>query len=125
VGRAGRDGEAGRARVIGRVHIGRFYGPREIPAALPTRYHGANDGNYSLEATAHAIVSVWLVEYDSSGGLYYTLGSSTADPFLDAAGGLLPNFTRFSLQISPVVRGAPWEIERATPMSLNEVMNLR
>lgn len=68
---------------------------------------------------------MWLVEYDSSGGLYYTLGSSTADPFLDAAGGLLPNFTRFSLQISPVVRGAPWEIERATPMSLNEVMNLR
>jgi archaellin len=63
-------------------------------------------------------------DYDDDAGLYYTLGSPAADPFVDEASDLLGEFTRFSLEISPV-RGAPLSIERTTPQSLNEVMNLR
>jgi archaellin len=89
-------------------------------------FAGANDGDFSLEATEHAILSVWLVEYDydNDAGLYYTLGSTNADSFLDAGENLRGNFTQFTLEMSPV-RGAPLQIERTTPQSLNEVMTLR
>jgi archaellin len=89
-------------------------------------FAGANDGDFSLEATEHAILSVRLVEYDydNDAGLYYTLGSTNADSFLDAGENLRGNFTQFTLEMSPV-RGAPLQIERTTPQSLNEVMTLR
>jgi archaellin len=94
--------------------------------AWAVSFAGANDGDFSLEATEHVILSVWLVEYDydNDAGLYYMLGSTNADPLLGAGGNLRGNFTQFTLERSPV-RGAPLQIERTAPQSLNEVMNLR
>ena len=60
--------------------------------AWSVSFTGASDGDYSLEAMEHAILSVWLVadDYGDTSGLCYTLGSSTADPFLDVEADLLP-----------------------------------
>ena len=95
-------------------------------AAWTVAFSGANDGDHSLEPTERAVISVWLVEYnyDNTNGLYYTLGLTTADPFIDTKAGLLGNFDPFTLEMSPV-QGAPLVVEKVVPQSLNAIMNLR
>ena len=108
--------------VVSYMDSGRVVGE----AAWTVRFTGANDGDYSLEATERATVTVWLVEYeyDTTRGLYYTLGGGATDPFADDTASLLTKYESFSLGVSPVA-GAPLQIERVAPQSLNTIMNLR
>jgi flagellin FlaB len=94
--------------------------------AWTVAFSGANDGDFSLEPTERAVITVWLVDYsyDNTAGLYYNLGTDKNDPFLDASGELLGKFNPFSLQFSPV-QGTPLVIEKIVPQSLNDIMNLR
>ena len=92
--------------------------------AWTVAFSGKNDGDFSLEPTERAVITIWLVEYDWDNVLYYNLGTDSTDPFIDAAGDLLKNFDSFSLEITPV-RGAPLSIEKVVPQSLNDIMNLR
>lgn len=94
-------------------------------AAWTVSFSGAEDGDFSLEPAERATLTVWLVEYDYdvSGGLYYRLGADADDPFIDDAGGLLGKYKPFTLEISPV-RGAPFQVDRVTPQSLNAIINL-
>ena len=95
-------------------------------AAWTVAFSGANDGDFSLEPTERAVLTVWLVDYpyNASAGLYYNLGTDSTDPFFDASADLLGNFDSFSVEISPV-QGTPLFIEKVIPQSLNEIMNLR
>jgi archaeal flagellin FlaB len=94
--------------------------------AWTVAFSGANDGDFSLEATEKAVLTVWLVEYDydNTAGLYYNLGGGSSDPYLDSLATLLGNFDPFTLEISPV-QGAQLTIEKVVPQSLNSIMNLR
>jgi archaeal flagellin FlaB len=93
--------------------------------AWTVEFSGTNDGDFSLEASERALLTVWLVEYeyDPTAGLYYSLGGGAADPFLDDVVDLLGAHESFSLEVSPV-RGAPFQVERVTPQSLNPILNL-
>ena len=93
--------------------------------AWTTAFSGNNDGDYSLEATERAVLTLWLVEYDydNTRGLWYNLGAGASDPFIDTVGGLLRNFDSFSMEISPV-QGAPLVVERVVPQAINPIMNL-
>ena len=94
--------------------------------AWTVAFRGANDGDFSLEATERAVLTIWLVEYnyDATAGLYYRLGTDNSDPFIDKTADLLGNFEPFTLEISPV-QGAPLNIEKIVPQSLQSIMNLR
>ena len=94
--------------------------------AWTVAFSGTNDGDYSLEPTEKAVITVWLVDYPYhvTAGLYYKLGTDASDPFIDATADLLGNFNNFSLEISPV-QGTPLTIEKVIPQSLNPIMNLR
>jgi flagellin FlaB len=87
-------------------------------------FSGTNDGDYSLEATEKAILTMWLVRYEFDGALYYTLGTGSTDPFIDSEPELLRNFEPFTMEIAPV-QGAQLTIEKVVPQSLNDIMNLR
>ena len=89
-------------------------------------FSGPNDGDFSLEPTEKAVLTVWLNDYkfDATDGLYYALGTDTTDPFIDASASLLKNYNSFALEISPV-QGTPLTIEKVIPQSLNPIMNLR
>ena len=93
--------------------------------AWTVMFSGSNDGDYSLEPTEKAEVTVWLVtyDYDSVAGLYYTLGGGPADPFADDAASLLTNFQPFTLEVSPV-QGAQLSLDRVAPQALTPIMNL-
>jgi archaellin len=93
--------------------------------AWTVRFAGSSDGDYSLEQTERAEVTVWLVEYeyDTGAGLYYTLGGGSSDPFADDEDSLLTKYERFSLEVSPV-KGAPLQVERIAPQALEPIMNL-
>ena len=95
-------------------------------AAWTVAFSGSNDGDFSLEPTERAVITVWLQDYkyDATDGLYYALGTDITDPFFDTAADLLGNFDPFSIEISPV-QGTPLFIEKVVPQSLNDVMNLR
>jgi flagellin FlaB len=95
-------------------------------AAWTVTFSGSNDGDFSLEPTEKAIISVWTVEYtyDNDARLYYHLGTGANDSFIDTKAELLANYDNFSLEVSPV-QGAPLVIEKIIPQSLNEIMNLR
>ena len=95
-------------------------------AAWTVAFSGTNDGDFSLEPTEKAVLTVWLndYKYDATSGLYYALGTDTTDPFIDASADLLTNYNTFSLEISPV-QGTPLVIEKVIPQSLNPIMNLR
>jgi flagellin FlaB len=99
---------------------------RILDMAWTVAFSGANDGDFSLEATERAVVTMWLVEYnyDNAAGLYYTLGANTSDPFIDAKTSLLGNFDPFTMEVSPV-QGAQLTLEKVIPQSLNSIMNLR
>lgn len=94
--------------------------------AWTVAFSGANDGDFSLEATERAVLTIWLVEYDydNTAGLYYNLGTNTSDPYIDTQAELLGKFDSFTIEISPV-QGAQLTIEKVVPQSLNAIMNLR
>ena len=52
------------------------------------------------------------------------MGTDETDPFIDTQEDLLTRFSSFSISISPV-QGAPLQMERVIPQSLNEIMDLR
>lgn len=93
--------------------------------AWTAEFSGDNDGDFSLEPTERGTVILWLVEYeyDDVRGLYYTLGAGPSDPFIDTEEGLLGRYQTFSVSVSPV-QGAPLQMERTVPQSLNEIMDL-
>ena len=95
-------------------------------AAWTVAFSGSNDGDFSLEPTERAVLTLWLADYkyNNTHGLYYVLGTDTTDPFFDGSADLLGNFDPFSIEISPV-QGTPLVIEKVIPQSLNDVMNLR
>ena len=95
-------------------------------AAWTVEFSGSSDGDFSLEPTERAVITIWLSDYKfhATDGLYYTLGTNATDPFFDVSGDLLGNFDPFSVEISPV-QGTPLFIEKVVPQSLNDVMNLR
>ena len=94
--------------------------------AWTASFSGANDGDFSLEPTERGSLNLWLVDYqyDDTRGLYYTMGTDETDPFIDRQEDLLTRFSSFSISISPV-QGAPLQMERVIPQSLNEIMDLR
>ncbi|MCI0816171.1 MAG: hypothetical protein J4N29_03890 [Chloroflexi bacterium] len=94
--------------------------------AWTVTFRGTNDGDFSLEPTETAVLTVWLQDYryDEAHGLYYALGTDTTDPFIDTSAGLLTNYNTFTLEISPV-QGTPLVVEKVIPQSLNPIMNLR
>ena len=94
--------------------------------AWTAAFVGTNDGDFSLEPTERAVITIWLVEYnyDNTAGLFYTLGAGATDPFIDTKAELLSNFAPFTLGITPV-QGAPLALEKVVPQSLNDIMNLR
>ena len=94
--------------------------------AWTVAFSGSNDGDFSLEPTERAVLTMWLQDYkyDAIHGLYYALGTDITDPFLDTEADLLGNFDLFSIEISPV-QGTPLFIEKVVPQSLNDIMNLR
>ena len=94
--------------------------------AWTASFSGANDGDFSLEATERGSLSLWLVDYqyDNVRGLYYTMGTDDTDPFIDNQADLLTRFSSFSISVSPV-QGAPLQMERVIPQSLNPIMDLR
>ena len=92
-------------------------------------FTGSNDGDFSLEPTEKAVITVWLqnLSWDANvpvDGLFYRTGTDSTDPFIDATGGLLQRFDVFSVQLTPVL-GTPLFIEKIIPQSLNPIMNLR
>ena len=95
-------------------------------AAWTVAFSGTNDGDFSLEPTEKAVLTVWLADYkyDVTDGLYYALGTDTTDPFIDASADLLTAYNTFALEVSPV-QGTPLVIEKVIPQSLNPIMNLR
>ena len=95
-------------------------------AVWTVEFSGTNDGDFSLEPTEKAILTIWLndYKYDATHGLYYALGTDTTDPFFDTAAELLTNYNTFALEISPI-QGTPLVVEKVIPQSLNPVMNLR
>ena len=82
-------------------------------AAWTVEFSGSSDGDFSLEPTERAVITVWLQDYkyDATDGLYYALGTGINDPFFDTAADLLGNFDPFSIEISPV-QGTPLFIEK-------------
>ena len=94
--------------------------------AWTVAFSGANDGDFSLESTERAIITVWLNDYkfDATAGLFYALRTDATDPFFDSSTDLLGKFDAFSLEVQPVL-GAPLFIEKVIPQSLNDIMNLR
>jgi flagellin FlaB len=88
-------------------------------------FSGANDGDYSLEGTERAVLTIWLVDYryDPVAGLYYTLGDDDTDPFIDGQNNLLGSTRAFTIELLPPV-GAPVSIEKIVPQGLNPVMDL-
>ena len=94
--------------------------------AWTAEFVGNNDGDFSLEPTERAVLTIWLVEYDydPTDGLFYNLGTDSSDPFIDINTQLLKNFDPFTLGITPV-QGAPLSLEKVVPQSLNQIMNLR
>ena len=94
--------------------------------AWTVAFSGSNDGDFSLEPTERAVLTIWLVEYDydNTNGLWYNLGTDATDPFIDAQANLLGNFDPFTLELQPV-QGAGLVIEKVVPQSLNSIMNLR
>ncbi len=94
--------------------------------AWTVAFTGADDGDFALEATERAVITMWLVDYsyDPTVGLYYRMGSGLGDPFIDDKDDLLLNFNAFSLELSPI-QGAPIFIEKVIPQGLSQIMNLR
>lgn len=102
-------------------------------AAWTVAFTGNSDGDFSLEATEKAVITVWLQNYKwdagatgttDAPGLFYKLGTDATDKFIDTSGTLLSNFDSFSVELSPV-QGSPLFIEKVVPQSLNPIMNLR
>ena len=95
--------------------------------AWTVTFPGSSDGDFSLELTEKAIISVWLQDYEYStalGANYYRLGTNTSDPFIDTSANLLGRFDVFSIELSPI-QGAPLLVEKVAPQALNPIMNLR
>ena len=93
--------------------------------AWTTAFTGSDDGDYSLESTEKATITIYLVDYkyDATAGLYYDLGAGTSDPFMDTSANLLTAYQRFGLELIPV-QGNALSIEKVAPQSLNDIMNL-
>lgn len=94
--------------------------------AWTASFIGANDGDNSLEPTERGRIDIWLVEYnyDPGRGLYYTIGVDDKDPYIDTQANLLSRFNPFSITIAPI-QGAPLQMERIIPQSINDIMDLR
>ena len=93
--------------------------------AWTAAFSGANDGDFSLESTEKATLTIYLVDYkyDATAGLYYDLGEGDSDSFMDSSANLLTAYQRFGLEIIPV-QGNALAIEKVAPQSLNDIMNL-
>lgn len=93
--------------------------------AWTTAFTGSDDGDFSLESTEKATITIYLVDYkyDATAGLYYDLGAGTSDPFMDTSANLLTAYQRFGLELIPV-QGNALSIEKVAPQSLNDIMNL-
>lgn len=79
-----------------------------------------SDGDYLLENTEKATVTVWLQNYN---GTIYSNGSGNNDPFIDSNSNHLKSNGKFHLQVMPP-SGATLLVERRTPAYLNPVMPL-
>lgn len=77
-------------------------------------------GNYLLENTEKAIITVWLQNYD---GTSYSNGSGAGDPFIDSNDNHLKTNDTFNIQIMPP-KGATLTIQKTTPAYLSPIMRL-
>jgi flagellin-like protein len=94
--------------------------------AWTVEFLGDCSDDYILEDNETAAINVWLVNYlwDSTNSqIYYSLGSSSADEFMQTASTLLKTKTEFKLEITPP-GGATYPLARTTPASLSSVMYL-
>ena len=79
-------------------------------------------GNYLLENTEKAIITVWLQNYNGSTATYSN-GSGSGDPFIDSNDNHLKTNDTFNIQILPP-KGAALTIQKTTPAYLSPVMRL-
>ena len=84
---------------------------------------GKHSDDYLLENNEKAVITVWLVDYDGTNGVY-KLGAGAADPFIDSAANLVGANHTFTLEVKPP-NGATLNIERTTPAYLDTVMDLQ
>ena len=89
-------------------------------AAWTVDFIGKNNGDYLLESGEQAVITVWLVNYESSA---YELGGGASDPFIDAEGNLLGTYDTFTIEVKGE-KGAALIQERSLPARLDAVMDL-
>lgn len=82
--------------------------------------YGTGAGDYLLQNSEKATITVWLHNYD---GTTYSNGTNTDDPFLDSNGAHLKTSSMFQLQIMPPA-GATLLLEKRTPAYLDAMMRL-
>jgi flagellin-like protein len=91
-------------------------------AAWTVSFIGSNDGDYILEGTEKAEVTVWLQQEDVTNSLW-DLGTDSSNPFIDSATELFRTRSEFSLQIT--AGGAVLTVAKTSPSSLDLVMLLQ
>ena len=82
--------------------------------------YGGGTGDYLLENSERATVTIWLQDYD---GTNWSNGSGSDDPFIDSNGEHLKSSSAFSIQIMPP-SGATMLIKKRTPAYLHDIMRL-
>lgn len=92
---------------------------RKTDARWTVEFVGGSNGDYLLDEGEAAEITVWLHEYDATGGTY-SLGSDTSD-FLATRLGINGNFT---VELDSGA-GATVQLERDIPARLTPVLNLR
>jgi len=95
--------------------------------AWTVEFLGNNNGDYILDSTESAKITVWLVNYEwdsTNSMLYYSLGTGTSSRFVTSPNLTLGANTKFKLEVTPPA-GATYPVERTTPATLTSVMYLR
>jgi len=82
--------------------------------------YGGGTGDYLLENSERATITVWLQNYD---GTNWSNGTGFDDPFIDSNGAHLKSSSTFSIQIMPP-SGATMLIKKQTPAYLHDIMRL-
>ncbi len=82
--------------------------------------YGAGTGDYLLENSERATITIWLHDYD---GTNWTNGTGISDPFIDSNGEHLKSSSAFNVQLMPP-SGATLLIKKRTPAYLHDIMRL-
>jgi len=82
--------------------------------------YGGGTGDYLLENSERATITVWLQNFD---GTNWSNGTGSNDPFIDTNAEHLTSSCEFNLQIMPP-SGSTMQIKKRTPAYLKGIMRL-